>query len=173
MVTTTKSRKARGRRFQQWVAQKISDLLNITWGKDELIASREMGQKGVDIRLIGKALEEFPFSIECKNQERWDIPAWIRQAKDNQKFNTTWMLFCKRNSEVPIVVIDAEEFFRIYKGYLNKNRLDGQVADEINGLGHMWRYPQQNEWIDGMLICDYCGCASDEIVAKRKCKGGK
>ena len=57
MVIKTSSAKAKGRSLQQWVCQKISDLLNIPWGKDELIASREMGQSGVDIRLIGEAQE--------------------------------------------------------------------------------------------------------------------
>ena len=53
------SAKAKGRSLQQWVCQKISDLLGIEWGKDELIASREMGQSGTDIRLLGGP-EEIP-----------------------------------------------------------------------------------------------------------------
>uniref|UniRef100_A0A6M3KCE0 Uncharacterized protein n=1 Tax=viral metagenome TaxID=1070528 RepID=A0A6M3KCE0_9ZZZZ len=173
MSSTIKSRKARARKLQNWIAQQISDLLGITWGKDELIAPREMGQAGVDIRLIGEAKEKFNFAIEAKNSESWTLPSAISQAKDNQGDFENWMVVLKKNNMKPIVVLDAEEFFRIYKGHLNKNRHNGQIADKINGLGHMWRYPQQNEWIDGMLICDYCGCASDEIVAKQKCKGGK
>ena len=170
MSSTIKSRKARARKLQNWIAQQISDLLGITWGKDELIAPREMGQAGVDIRLIGEAKEKFNFAIEAKNAESWVLPSAIKQARENQGDFANWMVVLKKNNMKPIVVLDAEEFFRIYKGYLNKNRHDGQVADEINGLG---QYPQQNKWIGGMLICDYCGSASDEIVAKQKCKGGK
>ena len=72
------SAKAKGRNLQKWVCGKISKLLNIPWGKDELIASREMGQSGTDVRLIGEALEKFPYSVECKWQETWSIPAWVK-----------------------------------------------------------------------------------------------
>jgi len=114
-----KSRKAKGRNFQQWVAQKISDMLEIPWGKDELIRSREMGQSGTDISLIGEALKLFPYAVEIKHQETWAIPSWIKQAKSNQKKDSEWLLFVKKNNEKPIVVIDAEVFFDLYKRLLN------------------------------------------------------
>lgn len=110
---STASAKAKGRALQQWVCQQISDLLGIPWGKDALIASREMGQSGTDVRLIGKAQEEFPFSVECKWQESWSIPAWIKQAKENQKEGTNWLLFVKRSRQAPIVIMDAEQFFKL------------------------------------------------------------
>ncbi len=105
------SRKAKARKLQQWVCQKVSDLLKIPWGKDELIASREMGQSGVDVKLIGVAKEQFPFSVECKWQETWSIPEWVKQAKANQKEGTDWLLVCKRKNEKPIIIMDAGEFF--------------------------------------------------------------
>ncbi len=123
----TSSAKAKGRRLQQWMCQQISDLLHIPWGQDELIASREMGQSGTDVRLIGKALMEFQYSIECKAQETWSIPAWIEQAKGNQKEGTDWLLVCKRKNENPIIIMDAEEFFllqlelQVAKGGINEN----------------------------------------------------
>ena len=46
MANTVASRKAKGRRLQQYIAERISKILNIDWGKDELIRSREMGQSG-------------------------------------------------------------------------------------------------------------------------------
>ena len=48
------SRKAKARKCQQWAAKKISDLIGLPWGSEEQIARREMGQSGVDVRLIGK-----------------------------------------------------------------------------------------------------------------------
>jgi len=112
--TKISSRKAKGRRFQQWICQKVSDLLGLPWGPDEQIASREMGQSGVDVRLIGEALNRFPFSVEAKAAERWDIPSWIEQAKSNQKKGTDWLLFVTKNRYKPIVIMDAEEFFKLY-----------------------------------------------------------
>ncbi len=110
------SAKAKGRSLQQWVCQKISDLLGIEWGKDELIASREMGQAGTDIRLMGEAQERFRFSVECKNQERWSILNWVEQARKNQKDGTDWLLVVKKNRVDPIVIMDASRFFEILQG---------------------------------------------------------
>jgi len=110
---TTASAKAKGRNLQQYICQKISDLLNIPWGKDALIASREMGQSGVDVRLIGEALRRFPFSVECKAQETWSVPAWVEQAKGNQIAGTDWLLVMKKNHMKPIVAMDADRFFEL------------------------------------------------------------
>jgi len=120
MVISVSSRKAKGRRLQSWAAKAISKITKIPWGKDELIAPREMGQTGTDVRLIGEALKKFPFSVECKYQETWALPSWIKQAKENQKEGTCWLLICKKNFGDPIVVIDAEVFFEIYKRVLEQ-----------------------------------------------------
>lgn len=109
------SLKSKGRRLQQWTAKKISEITKIPCGKDELIESREMGQKGVDIKLYGKAKEMFPFSVENKYQEAWNIPKWIRDAKSNQAKGTDWLLIIKRNRHEEIVVMDAKAFFDIYE----------------------------------------------------------
>jgi len=117
---SVKSAKAKGRRLQNWVAEHISDITGIPWGKDELIEGREMSQKGVDVKLYGKAKDMFPYSIECKSQETWSIPDWIKQTKSNQIEGTDWLLFCKRSREKPIVILDAEVFFELYKKILQK-----------------------------------------------------
>lgn len=118
MAISIASRKAKGRNLQQYVAKKISEITGIPYGKDEMIASREMGQSGTDVRLIGEAKKLFPFSIECKYQENWSIPAWIQQAKDNWKKGTDWLLFMRKNRHEEIVCMDAEAFFKIYEEFL-------------------------------------------------------
>ena len=123
MSIKIRSRKNKGKKLQNDVAKRISKLLDIPWGKDELIASREMGQPGVDVRLIGKALELFPFSIEAKNVEKLNLYEAIKQAKDNQKEGTSWLLVTKKNFHEPIVVMDMEDFFELYERILeNDNR---------------------------------------------------
>lgn len=118
MPISIASRKAKGRNLQKYVAKRISGITGIPYGKDEMIASREMGQAGTDIRLIGKAKKLFPFSIECKYQETWSVPVWIQQAKDNWKKGTDWLLFMRKNRHEEIVCMDAEIFFKIYEEYL-------------------------------------------------------
>lgn len=113
MAISVSARKAKGRRLQNWVASKISAILGIPYGKDEMISPREMGQSGTDVRLIGEAQTRFPFSIECKNQETWYIHEWMKQAKENEKVGTDWLLFMCRNDTEEIVCMDAKAFFRL------------------------------------------------------------
>lgn len=109
----TRSAKNKGARLQKWVAERVSKLLGIPCGKDELISSREMGQSGTDVRLMGEAKKLFKYSIECKNCESWAIPKWIKQTKANQTRGTDWLLFIKKNRHEEIVVMNAEVFFKI------------------------------------------------------------
>jgi hypothetical protein len=110
----TSSCKAKGRRLQKWVAEAIAEVTGIECGKDCLIQSREMGQSGVDVKLIGEALTAYPFSIECKNTETWSVPATIKQAKANQKKGTNWQIFLARNRFDAVMVMDAAEWFDIW-----------------------------------------------------------
>ena len=116
MVAKTRGAKLqKGQRLQKWVCGKISELLGIPYGVDEQIASRESGCPGTDIRLVGEAKRLFPFSVECKNQETWSVPAWIKQAKSNQASGADWLLVIKKNHVNPIIIMDAESFFKILK----------------------------------------------------------
>lgn len=109
----TSSAKAKGRRLQQWVAEQIGKITGLPVGKDEMIASREMGQSGVDVRLIDKAKILFPYSVESKNTEHFNIWQTIEQAKSNQMENTDWLVIAKRNHHAPIAILDAEVFFKL------------------------------------------------------------
>lgn len=119
MTISVASRKAKGRNFQKWVAEKISKLLEIPYGPDELISSRPMGQAGTDVCLVGEAKKKFPYSVEVKWQETWAIPTWIKQTKANQGNGTDWLLFIKKNRHEEIVVMNATKFFKIQKELIN------------------------------------------------------
>jgi len=114
MSISIAARKAKGRRLQQWVCEKISLITGLPWGKDLDIDSRPMGQSGVDVILRGAALQKAPFSIECKNQEKWSVIKWVEQAKANEKSNTDWLLVVSKNNVKPVVIMDAETFFERY-----------------------------------------------------------
>jgi len=120
------SAKSKGRNLQHYAERKISEITGIPCGKDELVQSREMGQSGTDVKLVGIAKKMFPFSVECKCQESWSVPAWIEQAKKNQLPDTDWLLFMKRSRGKEVVVMDADAFFNLYAKYLDfvskKNR---------------------------------------------------
>jgi len=110
---STSSAKDKGRRLQNWVGEKVAELIGMPFGKDQPVAGREMGQCGTDVRLVGEALERAPWAIECKYQETWSIHNWIVQAASNMLKGTTWLLFVKKNRIEPIVIMDAAEFFKL------------------------------------------------------------
>lgn len=122
---TVASRKAKARRLQNSVAEKLSELTGLPWGKDELIAPREMGQSGVDVRLVGIALKLIALSIECKAQESWSVHDWIKQARENKLPNTDWLLIAKSSRNKPIVFMDSEAFWRMFSIIIG-NRIEKQ-----------------------------------------------
>jgi len=118
---TIRSAKNKAVRMQNEIAKKISELTGIPYGRDRLIQGREMGQPGTDVKLIGKAKELFNFAVEAKDQMRWSIIPWIKQAQNNIGDFDSWLLFCKRSSRLKEervsmkVIMEADTFFNILK----------------------------------------------------------
>lgn len=116
------SRKSKGREFQKYICQKITEKTGIPWGyEDDMdIQPRLMGQSGVDIVLRGKAKHDFPFAIEAKNQENLSLWNTIDQAKNNLGDFEYWIVVHKKNGKKAITVLDFEDFLDIYfKGNIN------------------------------------------------------
>ena len=108
----TSSAKAKGRRFQQWVRDKLIEVLNI---HPEDIESRSMGAGGEDLIMARAARKKFPYSIECKNQEKLNVWSAYDQAESNSG-NYEPLVVIKRNRQKPLVVLDAEYFMKLHKG---------------------------------------------------------
>ena len=115
------SAKAKGRELQKWVCEWVSRITNEPWGKDADIESRPMGQSGVDVRIHPRLLKIFPYSIECKRQEKWAVHEWIKQAQSNQLPDTHWLLVARSSRMAPVVIVDAEHFFSVLEK-LNNDR---------------------------------------------------
>lgn len=111
----TSSAKSKGRNLQKWVRDTLLSLdKNLT--VDD-VRSTAMGQSGVDIQLSSAAKKEFPFSIECKNLARIAVYSLYDQAEANSG-ELTPILVIKQNRSKPLVVVDAEWFFKEF----NENR---------------------------------------------------
>jgi hypothetical protein len=107
------SRKAKGRRLQQKIAEYISKTINIPAQKDGDIESRPMGQSGRDVILRGKAKEMFIFhGIECKARESLNIWQALAQAEEH---GGKPIVFFKRNRSETYAVVKADDFFELYK----------------------------------------------------------
>jgi len=104
------SAKAKGRRLQQWVRQKLIEALDI---HPEDIESRSMGAGGEDLIMARAARERFPHSIECKNVEKLNVWEAYEQAKANcGKYEP--LVIMKKNGKKPLAVIDAEYFIKLF-----------------------------------------------------------
>ena len=110
-IMKTQSAKAKGRRFQQWVRDKLIEVLDI---HPEDMESRSMGAGGEDLIMARAARETFPYSIECKNQEKINLWESYKQATENSgKYEP--VVFIKRNNHKPLVVVDADYFINLHK----------------------------------------------------------
>ena len=107
----TQSAKAKGRRLQQWFRDLLIDKLGI---HKEDIESRSMGAGGEDLIMSRSARDKFPYSIECKNQEKINIWESYKQAEENSK-DYEPVVVIKRNNSKPLVLVDAEYFVSMFK----------------------------------------------------------
>ena len=107
----TQSAKAKGRRLQQWFRDLLIEKLNI---HPEHIESRSMGAGGEDLIMARAAREKFPYSVECKNQEKINLWESYNQAQQNSK-NHEPVVILKRNNSKPLILIDAEYFVKLHQ----------------------------------------------------------
>jgi hypothetical protein len=110
------SAKAKGRRLQQWVRDKLIEMLDV---HPEDIESRSMGAGGEDLIMARAARQKFPHSIECKNVEKLNIWEAYEQASANCG-DYEPLVVIKKNGKKPLVVIDAEYYIQLH-GEKNEN----------------------------------------------------
>ena len=110
------SAKAKGRRLQQWVRDKLIEALDI---HPEDIESRSMGAGGEDLIMARAARLKFPHSIECKNVEKLNIWDAYEQAIANSS-DYEPLVVIKKNGKKPLAVVDAEYFISLF-GEKNDN----------------------------------------------------
>jgi len=116
MMMKTQSRKAKGRRLQQQFRDLLIEKLDID---PEDIESRSMGAGGEDLIMSKAARTKFPYSIECKNQERMNIWSAWEQANGNKGIYEP-LVVIKKNGVRPLVVLDAENFLDMIKEFNNE-----------------------------------------------------
>ncbi len=110
------SAKAKGRVLQQWVRDKLIEMLDV---HPEDIESRSMGAGGEDLIMARAARKKFPMSIECKNVEKLNIWDAYEQASANCG-DYQPIVVMKKNGKKPLVVVDAEYYINLF-GEKNEN----------------------------------------------------
>ena len=106
----TSSAKAKGRNLQKKVRELLIEYLKID---PEDIESRSMGAGGEDLIMAKAARNLFPYSIECKNQEKVNVWKAYEQCDKNSKHYEP-VVVIKKNNFKPLVVVDAEYFINLF-----------------------------------------------------------
>ena len=105
-----RSAKNKGKRLQN----KVRDLILEKF--DELepddVRSITMGDSGEDILLSPVARKVFPFSVECKNQEKLNIWSALEQAEDNSGNHIPLVIF-KRNRSKTYAVLEFDRLLEL------------------------------------------------------------
>lgn len=113
-----RSAKNKGLNYQKKIACVIGEIIGIeaTQSDDSLIQSRLSSQNGTDIIFHGEAKEKFPYSVECKSCSSISLPAWIRQAKENETEKEKWLLFIHspKLDDKDVVTMSLETFKKIF-----------------------------------------------------------
>ena len=114
----TSSAKAKGRNLQKKVRELLIEYLKID---PEDIESRSMGAGGEDLIMAKAARNLFPYSIECKNQEKVNVWSAYKQAEENCKGYVP-LAVIKKNHHKPLAVVDLETFILLNRKEDDNNR---------------------------------------------------
>ena len=106
----TRSAKNKGKRLQNDVRDLILETFKQLEPDD--VRSTTMGDSGEDILLSPAARKLFPFSVECKNQERLNIWESLEQAESNANQHIPLLVF-KRNRSKTYISMEINDLMRL------------------------------------------------------------
>ena len=105
-----RSAKNKGKRLQN----KVRDIILEKFDKLEPddVRSITMGDSGEDILLSPAARRLFPFSVECKNQEKLNIWSALEQSEENSGDHVPLVIF-KRNRTKTYAVLEFDKLLEL------------------------------------------------------------
>ena len=106
----SRSAKNKGKRLQNKIRDLILEKFDILESDD--VRSITMGDSGEDILLSPVARKVFPFSVECKNQEKLNIWSALEQAEENSGNHTPLVIF-KRNRTKTYAVLEFDKLLEL------------------------------------------------------------
>ena len=105
-----RSAKNKGKRLQNKIRDLILEKFDSLEPDD--VRSITMGDSGEDILLSPAARRVFPFSVECKNQEKLNIWGALEQAEENSGNHTPLVIF-KRNRTKTYAVLEFDKLLEL------------------------------------------------------------
>lgn len=115
----TSSAKAKGRNLQKRVRDAILEAYPNLSDRD--VRSTSMGASGVDVTLSQVAVEQFPYSVECKSRARMAIYEFWDDTVDNVAPGTHPLLVIKMNHRDPLAVVSLEHFMELQNACKKSN----------------------------------------------------
>ena len=106
----TRSAKNKGKRLQNDVRDLILETFKELEPDD--VRSTTMGDSGEDVLLSPAARKLFPFSVECKNQEKLNIWSSLEQAETNAGPHIPLLVF-KRNRSKTYAVLQLDDLMNM------------------------------------------------------------
>ena len=110
MIKAGRSSKAKGRRLQNLVRDKLRE--KFTSLEEDDIKSAIMGTVGEDIVLSPAARKVIPFSFECKNVERLQFWKTVEQAEGNSNGRTP-VIVVKKNGRKPYIALPLDDWIEL------------------------------------------------------------
>jgi hypothetical protein len=116
---TARSSKAKGRRLQNHLRDKLHEIFIKNWKKlpileEDDIKSQTMGMSGEDIVMSPAAKRIIPYSFECKNVEKLNVWSALEQAETNCEGRVPVVVF-KRNRSKVYVAIELDSWLDTIK----------------------------------------------------------
>lgn len=112
-----RSRKSKGSQLQKDFCELIASITGSTYipgDDDSQIKSRPMGLSGSDIILDKATREKFPFTVEAKNTQSFNLLDTVEQAKSNEVEGTDWLIVHRRKElKEDVVVMSVNAFFSL------------------------------------------------------------
>ena len=111
MIKAGRSSKAKGRRLQNLVRDKLREKFSTALEEDD-IKSAIMGTVGEDIVLSPAARRKIPFSFECKNVERLQFWKTVEQSEANSNGRIP-AIVVKKNGRKPYIALPLDDWIEL------------------------------------------------------------
>ena len=110
MTITRKSAKAKGKRLEKLIRDKIKEAFDLDNNDIRVAVGQE---NGADIKLSARAKARFPFSLECKARASFNtLYGFLEQAAKHEP-KLIPLVIIKGDRKEPLCIIDFESFLTL------------------------------------------------------------
>jgi len=161
-----KCAKAKGRRLQQFVRDAVIGALEHCGITSEDVRSTTMGMGGEDIQLSSAAAKLWPYVVECKNVEKINIWAALRQNahhhhRPQQRPGTEPLLVFSRNRRQPMACVRANHWdTRLRAEPFGPSEAMLQAHNRLN----LWRLVDESVTTSNGMFCLHKDGVGDAYV---------